>query len=237
MDAFTQFLTPLYHSVAFNPDGLEIPANWIWHEEREFDRVVLPHPGQRFFRKKFTIGDVTAVKKAEAIVTADHRYHLYLNGNLLGMGDEWHVVDHYLFDQHLRSENIIGIVGENLGAVPNPAGLLFLLTITYEDETVDTIYSNDSWLTYDQKPEDGWIAIDFDDQDWSPARKYGSFDKSYWGQLLDFNFQRNKKGIARAALVQLDPFMKVLGRPVRENVTTSRPYEATPLAGIDAFQQ
>ena len=39
--------------------------------------------------------------------------------------------------------------------------------------------------------------------------------------------------LGRASLVKLDPFLKALGRPSRENVTTSRDDRATLLQALE----
>ena len=54
-----------------------------------------------------------------------------------------------------------------------------------------------------------------------------------WGQLLDFTFKPHSEKFARASLVKQHPFMKALGRPSREIVTTSREDQATLLQALE----
>jgi hypothetical protein len=72
--------------------------------------------------------------------------------------------------------------------------------------------------------------LEFDDKQWKNAKDFGSKD---WDMLLDFTFDDNVPPFARASLVRQHPFMKALGRPSRENVTTTRDDQATLLQAME----
>ena len=55
VDAIGQTIAPIYSSVAYDPTNRQVPAKWIWHEEIEVDRRVLPKPEKRLLRKTFSI--------------------------------------------------------------------------------------------------------------------------------------------------------------------------------------
>lgn len=79
------------------------------------------------------------------------------------------------------------------------------------------------------------MEMDFAGEGWSKAHTYGKLRSSHWGRPLEFSFSRSSTGshdFARAALVQVDPLMKALGRPVRENLSTSRDNDATLLQAL-----
>ncbi len=241
VDALSEMAGPVYRAVAYDPGGRSSEAKWIWHHEMEFERTVLPKPGKRFFRKVFQIAKNRAVSQAKVVVTADHSYQLRLNGELLLEGADWQQAKTYdiAIDQ-LTADNILTVVGTNDGAMANPAGLLLHLRIKFEDGAEQHIYSDKTWRTTDSLAEDGWQEVDYDDSDWSEARAYGSFRRSHWGQVLSFRLDGQEQAYqARAAIVTLDPFMKTLGRPVRENVSTERATDATLLESLllsnDAF--
>lgn len=235
VDVFGQVLTPIYHSVAFNPDPQEVHAKWIWHEEIKLDRRVLPNPGARLFRKRFKLDKPTSIIQASVLITADHAFELNINEEFLAKGDEWWQVDQVDIPvDMLKSENVIALKASNEGVIPNPAGLLFQLQIQYSDSTIVEIVSDRSWITTADTLVQGWKSLEFDDKDWDKAWQAGSFQKSYWGQLLDFTFDNKHSNlkIARASLVQQDDFMKTLGRPVRENVITNRNPDNTLLKAL-----
>lgn len=258
VDAFSQVITPLYYGVGFDPNQREVDALWIWHEERKLDRTVLPEPGKRWFRKAFSLRHSQPLIAAELIITADHAYRLHLNEREILKGTDWRSVESLDIPIDLfQPTNIIAIEGENEGDIPNPAGLLLSLKLAYEDSSVQFIHSDRSWKTTDQlingevkerastkRTEDisvevegemgQWRTLAFQDTGWKKAWKAGSFEKSYWGGLLEFTFERDsiRMPFVRAALVRQDEFMKALGRPVRENVTTQRNQESTLLQSL-----
>ncbi len=233
-DAFGQILTPMYPGVAFDPSGRQIDAEWIWHEEIELDRRVLPKPGTRFFRKAFSLDQVPPITAAKVLITADEAFTLYVNGKMVSEGMDWRKVHRLeLPSDLLYEENIIAVVGVNGGAIPNPAGLLFSLRLQYPDGTHQVVYSDSSWTTSDTMIEQ-WNELSFDDKSWKPAWTSGALEKSYWGSLLDFTYEPDSVSLpfARASLVRLDNFMKTLSRPVRENVTTQRNRQVTLLQSL-----
>ena len=234
-DAMSQVLGPVYHGVAFNPMGEASEAGWIWHEEREVDRVVLPKPGTRYFRHTFQV-PAREIEQAEALITVDHRFALFINGKSVEQGNDWREVHRIDVTNLLQTgANAIAVEGENDGELPNPAGILFSLKIDFIDRQTLEITSSNSWKSTDEMPQEGWIAVAFDDSDWSQARRYAGFQRSHWGQLLEFrhNTAQPQLPFARASLVSLDPFMKALGRPTRENVTTRRDDRATLLQALE----
>ena len=236
-DALSQTLGPLYASVAYDPQGEAVAAQWIWHREREVDRDVLPKPGKRYFRHQFELEqERSAVQQALALVAVDEAFVLYLNGEPVAEGQAWRTVHRLDLTGQLREGvNLLAVEGENGGRLPNPAGVLFSLRLTYADSSQQMVTSSAEWRTTDQQPAVGWTALDYDDTAWQPARSYGKFDRSYWGRLVDFRYapERDHLPFARASLVTLDPFLKVLGRPTRENVVTRRDDEATLLQALE----
>lgn len=234
VDAFSQIVTPVYHGLAYDPNGRESDADWIWHEEIELDRRVLPKPGKRYFRKAFSINKGEALQKAELLITADHAYTFYLNGTQISEGADWHKVQRLEIPaDRFEPENLIAVAGENDGVIPNPAGLLMSLRLQYADSSFQFVHSDRSWMSTDSLHEN-WTSQTFDDTDWDGAWRSGAFERSYWGALLDFTFTPDSIDLpfARASLVSQDDFMKTLGRPVRENVTTTRSGEATLLQSL-----
>lgn len=236
-DALSQTLGPFYHAVAYDPLAENIEAQWIWRREQEVDRDVLPKPGKRYFRYSFHLKqDHSDVLDAQALVSVDEAFALYLNGQRMAEGTNWRTVHRLDLAGALQDgANLLAIEGENGGALPNPAGVLFSLRLIFADSSRQTIFSNAEWKTTDEAPGDGWTNANYDDSVWQPAHSYGRFDQSYWGRLVDFrhNPDREHLPFARASLVTLDPFLKVLGRPTRENVVTRRDDQATLLQALE----
>ncbi|XOV92547.1 MAG: DUF1549 domain-containing protein [Bacteroidota bacterium] len=228
-DAVSQVITPVYASVAFDPEPTEISFRRIWHEEIEFDRRVLPKPGKRYFRKFFSL-PAKPIVSAKIMISVDHSYSLFINNELAASGDNWEKIGRADVKETLSSgENLIAIEGENEGPIPNPAGILFRMKILFEDGTETIIESDDKWICTNENPERNWKEIGFDDSKWEKVRVY----PDYWGRMINFDFDAEQHQFARASLVKLDPFMKALGRPTRENVATTREDQASLLQALE----
>ncbi|MCG2459371.1 DUF1553 domain-containing protein [Flavobacteriaceae bacterium F89] len=231
-DAVSQIVSPLFYAAAYNPFGESLSANRIWHREIKFDRDVLPEPGKRYFRHKFTLADKEIIQ-AKALISVDHSYVLYLNSQKVGRGSNWRKVDKLDVAEFLiPGENTIAIEGTNEGNIANPAGVLFAMKINQRDslETLLQSAEDEGWKSTDVRPANAWIQSEFDDGQWKSTKNYGSKD---WDMLLNFTFEDNVSPFARASLVRQHPFMKALGRPSRENVTTTRDDRATLLQALE----
>ncbi|MFC4722277.1 DUF1549 domain-containing protein [Geojedonia litorea] len=232
-DAVSQIIAPMYSQVAFNPNGDDIEAKRIWHLEEELGRVVLPEPGKRYFRKSFNVSK-EAIKKGEVLISVDNSYVLYLNGKKIAQNKNWKVVDKIDVTEHLNAgKNTLAIIGKNGGAIANPAGILFALKLDYKSGKSLLLKSDTSWLSSRELPQGNWVAVNYDDRSWQEVRNYSTGNFKNWGQLLDFTFKPHNEKYARASLVKQHPFMKALGRPSREIVTTSREDQATLLQALE----
>jgi uncharacterized membrane protein/mono/diheme cytochrome c family protein len=229
-DAVSQVISPVYHAVAYSTDEEQLTAKRIWHPEIKFDRNVLPEPGKRYFRKSFAIPN-KPVHGAKAVISVDHAYTFYLNGLKIAEGSDWKKVNKLNVTAFLESgNNIIAIEGINEGSIANPAGILFSMKVDFDTGKAMQIDSDTSWKSTIEAPEQDWTTLAFDDTAWNQVRNYGT---SNWGNLVNFTFKDREVAFARASLVKQHPFMKALGRPSRENVTTSRDEQATLLQALE----
>lgn len=229
-DAVSQVISPLYHAIQFSPNEEELLAKRIWHPELKFDRIVLPEPGKRFFRKSFTLSN-KPMKSAKVLISVDHSYVLYINGTKVVEGSNWKKVAKLDATDHLKpGKNLIAIAGINEGSIANPAGLQFSMKVHYDSEEIVQLDSDTSWKSTADTPEKNWISVEYEDSEWVEARNYGTAN---WGRLIDFTFEELQGAFARASLVKQHPFMKALGRPSRENVTSSRDQQATLLQALE----
>lgn len=231
-DAISQVVAPVYYAMAYDPNPNTIDASWIWAREVEVERDILPKPGKRYFRYQFNLPTAKKVRAADALITADHSFRLYVNEELAAEGTDWRKVEEVRLDELLQpGANVLAVEGENEGNVPNPAGLLFSLRLTYEDGSQDYVSSDEDWKVSRTPPEGDWTTLEYDEIAWEPVK---NFDRNFPGQLITFRFDRDEtQNFARASMVKLDPFLKALGRPSRENVTTSRDDQATLLQALE----
>jgi uncharacterized membrane protein/mono/diheme cytochrome c family protein len=229
-DAISQVISPVYYAAEFNPDPSQLSANRIWHRERKFERDVLPDPGKRYFRHTFKL-DSDTIETAQVLISVDNSYALFVNGKEVLNGDNWKKVGKKDIAKYLKKgENIIAVEGENIGNIPKPAGILFALKIIDEEGKETLVHSDKTWKSTDDRPAEDWVALRFDDSEWSASKNFGS---GHWGKLLDFSFHDNEAVFARASMVKQHTFLKALGRPSRENITTSRDDQATLLQALE----
>ncbi len=229
-DAVSKVISPMYPAVAYNPFTSGMESNRIWHREVKFDRTVLPDPGKRYFRQLIQLPD-RELSMATVLISVDHAYQLFINGQNIAEGSDWRKVDRLDVTEFLtKGKNTIAIEGLNEGNIANPAGILFAMRLYFKDGGLVDIGSDKDWKSTDSTPEEGWTSLEFNDADWKETQNYGS---SNWGTLIDFTFERGDDKIARASLVKQHPFMKALGRPTRENVTTSRDDQPTLLQALE----
>ncbi|TMM51996.1 DUF1553 domain-containing protein [Maribacter algarum] len=229
-DAVSQVISPVYHAVEYSPSEAKLSAKRVWHPEIKFDRNVLPEPGKRYFRKSFTLPN-KAITEAKVLLSVDHSYQLFINGIKVSEGSDWKKVAKLDVSEFLKpGKNSIAIEGSNEGSIANPAGILFSMKIQYDSKEVVQIDSDTSWKSVAEAPHPNWTSEDYHDIAWTEVRNYGTAN---WGRLIDFTFENLNGAFARASLVKQHPFMKALGRPSRENVTTSRDEQATLLQALE----
>lgn len=231
-DAVSQIIAPVYYAAAYDPVGEEVLSNRIWHRERKSERDVLPDPGKRYFRHTFTLAN-NEIIGAKTLISVDHSYTFYLNGQKVATGTDWRKVDKPDVTRFLNpGKNVIAIEGSNEGNIANPAGIVFQMRIHQKDSLETIVESGDGqdWKSTDTTPHRDWRDKTFDDEHWEEVRNYGS---KHWDMLLSFKFGDSIPSFARASLVRQHPFMKALGRPSRENVATSRDDQATLLQALE----
>jgi hypothetical protein len=98
-----------------------------------------------------------------------------------------------------------------------------------------SIVSDASWL-WSRAKSNGWEKLKVDPSGWQAAVELGGANMSPWklAAKLDQTMSlADVHGAVRASLVVADPLMVALGRPNREQVTTSRQSAATTLQGLE----
>lgn len=229
-DAVSQVIAPVYYATEYDPDTTSLSANRIWHREIKFDRDVLPEPGKRFFRHQFTLTN-NLLQSAQVLISVDNSYSLYINEKKVATGNDWKKVTKIDVQEYLvKGENIIAIEGMNESAIPKPAGILFAMKLLDNEGNTTFVKSGKDWKSSDNQSTDDWKKLKFDDSKWINAKNFGS---KHWGKLLNFSFENNEHLFARSSMVRQHSFLKALGRPSRENITTTRDNQATLLQALE----
>ncbi|MCW3060896.1 MAG: hypothetical protein JWQ02_2717 [Capsulimonas sp.] len=140
-------------------------ARWIWFDEGSPAQSA--PPGKRYFHKTITLtGKVAA---ATAIVTADNRFDLTVNGHAVGHGDNFHETPIFDIAKFLKpGANVIKITATNDDEGPNPAGLIGAFQVTGADGAVQTFQTDSSWLASQSPLGDGTPAKDLGERGMGP---------------------------------------------------------------------
>jgi hypothetical protein len=116
-------------------------AQWIWHNE------ALPPPvGVRQFRREVTLPADRPVASATMLMTADNAFELFVNGHAAGTGHNFHEVTEMDVIALLQpGTNTLAVTAENGGDAPNPAGLIGVLSVKFDDGTKLSVPTDTRW--------------------------------------------------------------------------------------------
>lgn len=218
-------------------------AKWIWTEAAA-EAKALAEPV--YLRKTFTLAALPA--RAHAVVASDNSFKLFVNGKEIASGKDYTQPNFVNLQPHLvAGENVIAATAINhtpgntpppAGEPPkeseaNPAGFIFIAQ--FLGAGTNEIVSDKTWRASKTAPE-GWASLNFDADAWHVAAELGAANMAPWklGAKLDSAMgMAEEHSVVRASLVAADPLAVALGRPNREQITTTRASAATTLQGLE----
>ena len=159
-------------------DGGE--AQWIWTPEQAEAEAPA---GTVFFRKTFGLGEP---ESGQIQITADDTFELFVNGRLVGKGEDWHNLAVFDILRFLHNgRNVVAVRVQN--TQPGSAGLVVRLTVKAKGNT-DVSYSSDKSWRASIQDSPNWNAVKFDDATWLPARMLGELGRAEpWRQGVRMN--------------------------------------------------
>jgi len=214
---------------------LTFPSSWVWGSS--VDQGPPPNGEKVLLRRDFQISK--AVRSAGIIAAADNSFVLYLNNKEVFSGVKWTELQAATIASQIRSgKNRILVVAENRGAAPNPAGAFAALRIEYQDGSDEIIISDESWQVSNKFPTGNRPSTwKLDKLEWQSARL---LPNATWKKAIDKRIGSTlarvsvgSKNMVRASLLKADAFMRVLGRPNRDQIVTSRPNALTTLEAVN----
>ncbi|MGA2749521.1 MAG: family 78 glycoside hydrolase catalytic domain [Verrucomicrobiota bacterium] len=156
-------------------------AKWIWFPEG--NPAVSAPVGTRYFRRVFELPANQAIRAATIAMTADNEFHLFVNGQEAGSGDNWKTPGRFAIGAFLKpGKNVLAVVARNVGDGPTPAGLMSRLNVIFEQENALTLDTDDGWKSA-RDSEDGWNTLAFDDTAWMAAKALGVYGMQPWGTI------------------------------------------------------
>jgi hypothetical protein len=117
-------------------EGLLVPPRWIWKSQLVSPSEALVGGSAAFLQRFYLPADATRIR-GQIQITADNAYTVFVNGQVIGRGDNWQTV--HVFDIDVPANptvNAIAVVVQNFpqpAGTPetNPAGLIYRATIFY----------------------------------------------------------------------------------------------------------
>lgn len=151
--------------------SLPASARWIWHAEGS--PAAGAPVGTRLFRRTFTMNPNDRIESAQLMLTADNTFELRVNEKWIGQGDNFKQL--YVFNLtglFTEGTNTLSVQAENGGDAPNPAGLIGVLFLEFEDGRKATIPTDRRWRSYES---DGLA--------WQAVMELGEMGMAPWGRI------------------------------------------------------
>jgi putative heme-binding domain-containing protein len=154
-----------------------IGANWIWSPAYPKDDVPV---GDCYFRKTFNINQAEI---GQVHIACDNQYELYVNGRLVGRGNDWRKMDvHDVNKLLVHGTNVVAIKATNTDA--GPAGLVARVVVKERGGTFESFSTDGTWRT-SVKAQADWAQAKARDSDWLPAKVYGPLGSVLpWGDEI-----------------------------------------------------
>ncbi|MBC7286773.1 MAG: hypothetical protein H5T86_01770 [Armatimonadetes bacterium] len=144
-------------------------AQWIWEAEPEAPRA--------FFRRVIELP--TAPQRAWLAITADNSFELYVNGRLVGTGNDWARLYSFDIRPYLKAgRNVLAVAAENAGG---PGGLVGQGEIALPEAKLELV--TDGKWRWSSEAAAGWRDVHFDDTAWAPASLLGQPPCGPWGDI------------------------------------------------------
>ncbi len=159
----------------------DIAATWIWFPEG--NPAGAAPVGERYFRRVITIPSGHKIQSASCLFTADNEFVLYVNGEKVGGGGNFHAFESFDLNGRLHEgDNLIAVAATNAGADANPAGLIGNIRIEFEDGTAEEERTDHRWRS-SKVPTTGWNESTESLGDWVAAAELGQNGMGPWGKV------------------------------------------------------
>lgn len=159
-------------------------ASWIWFAGDPGDSAIDAPIETRFFRREFTLRAGWHFKQAWICITADNAFTLFVNGKVVGRGDDWMSPKTYDLRKYLKpGRNIVAVQATNEPAITvnDPAGLVARIKILPTNGKVISLVTDGAWQSV-REAHRGWQAAGYGARTWPPARVLGAYGRKPWGR-------------------------------------------------------
>jgi putative heme-binding domain-containing protein len=144
-------------------------AKWIWVRS---ENPAMAGPGMCYFRKTFQMKDV---ESGRIEIAAKDRYDLFVNGRIVGGGNNWQRIDSYDLRPYLTAGlNVIGVRVEN--QQPGPAGLVARVTVKQYGNAAVSHSTDATWLCT-RRELNNWLITRLRTEGWEAGNVFSEFGR------------------------------------------------------------
>ena len=210
----------------------DVKGRWIWGAPVASKRM--PTAGERvFLRRIFRLTDEVAA--GMAVATCDDEFTLYINNRRVVDSADWTrpvLID--LRDWLSPGINLIVVDARTTAPNPEEAGFFMQAELTLSNGRRIALHSGPDWQWNPNPPaptDDNHLG-DFTGR-WLPVTEVEPIGA--WNRTVTPEIAAGGMPPIRASLMKNNALMQSLGRPLREQVVSSRPTELSELTAIDLF--
>ncbi len=216
--------------------GMELEAKWIWGASAAGGKA--PDAGEEILLRK-TLKLEEEVAQGGAVITCDNEFVLFVNGREVIRSADWtKPVAVALHDRLKKGSNQIVVRARNAGKTPNLAGFFFEARLKMKNGDDVKVASGPDWQWNPRLPNSREGRLGSVKGKWEPVVVLKAL--SVWtertkpqSQSLLGQISHGRMPMVRASLMKSDFLMRSLGRPLREQIVTSRPSELSTLEAVD----
>jgi hypothetical protein len=155
-------------------------SEWIWYPEGNPAQDA--PPATRYFHRIITVDANKELKSATAALTADNSFTLWINGQKVSEGDNFHVTSNTSIKPFLHpGANVIAVAVVNSSEVANPAGWIGAFDLIYQDGSREVVRTDRQWSA-GQTSTPGWEKAATPPADWKGALVLGNFSMAPWNR-------------------------------------------------------
>jgi alpha-L-rhamnosidase len=171
---------------AWNTGSTFFNANWIWFPEG--NPTVSAPVATRWFRKTFTVPAGVSVSNVVVTMVGDNMFTLYVNGQNALSVENQNFWQHYgqadISPYLVTGTNVLAVAVTNDGTVPNPAGLIGSLDLTYNNGQTNSLQTDGTWLSANQLYTN-WNQTNFVATGWTNALVLGTYGIAPWNSFAN----------------------------------------------------
>lgn len=148
-------------------------GDWIWHPSEKGENKNV------FFFRELDVKQ--PVSYALIVLSVDNEYEFYVNGDFIGQGRDWKMVNTYRLHNIKQGKNLISVKAFNR---EGPAGFICGIKLFYRDGKTEEILSSEDWLCSGKSIKGSdWISPDLTRGNWVQAESIAKYGDAPWGRL------------------------------------------------------